>query len=761
MSTKTLKISSAGISYSCSSGGGGANAASSSTLYLDGQLYCACLPFSNIPVALGSTGAGSLSIKKATIHIYKASSGGSNHTTNALTIACSMDKAVEKSTSNWFGSSSVYGPKKSSTHSQSTKATFSAASSYPTSWSFDVTELIQYMCDTESYTSGACYIWFLPPKIASDSGKLLTTNNSSNDTYKPCIEIEYGPSVSEALITSVTSNVLLNNKVYVKFSPLFSTLWYKINITCGSISFISEWITYGPQYTEDEYEYLMSINKWAKAIPNSYSGTCRVTVSTYTDNVTSALLGSSSKTFTITLPSSTKPSVDLQTELVSGWESRYIQGESKCKLTVTGSAGTGSTLKSCSISGTGLTTSTSTTSPLRKTTSVLNKTGTLTYTAKVTDGRTTVSATESINVYPYSVPIINSFSARRKDETPTDVEIKYSAICSDIDGLNKITKLNIYKKLSTVSTWSSTPAKTISLSSSQQATKVSGTITMSDFASKDSYDFKIEAVDTRGKISSSAYSSILSEFRIVNINKKKNSLSIGKLVDTENLFDCAIPARFWNIVRFSSTEGVTDAGSLKTAQSNTGRNIICIQTGQNVDGGTTMGLAINNANVYVENEANSGKVNLGNGSHLWNQVYAANSTISTSDRRVKTDINGMSDVQEQLFNKLKPVTYKLKEGTSGRTHYGFISQDIEDSLNELGLTGKDFAGFCKDLRIDDDGNEVLDENGNKTYNYSLRYSEFIALNTYMIQKLQAENKELKSEIQELKDMISASSNNVE
>ena len=79
----------------------------------------------------------------------------------------------------------------------------------------------------------------------------------------------------------------------------------------------------------------------------------------------------------------------------------------------------------------------------------------------------------------------------------------------------------------------------------------------------------------------------------------------------------------------------------------------------------------------------------------------------------------------------------------------------------LFLTGQDFAGFCKDARIDDNDKVVLDENGDIVYDYSLRYSEFIALNTYMIQKLQAENIELKAELQELKEMITASSNNKE
>ena len=120
--------------------------------------------------------------------------------------------------------------------------------------------------------------------------------------------------------------------------------------------------------------------------------------------------------------------------------------------------------------------------------------------------------------------------------------------------------------------------------------------------------------------------------------------------------------------------------------------------------------------------------NIGTPNHLWDTMYAKTGSISQSDRNSKTDIKNMGDIQEQLFKSLNPVEFKFADSDSGRIHYGFISQDVEDSLNNLGLTGKDFAGFCKDI--------YLDENGNEVSRYSLRYSEFIALNTFMIQKLQ-------------------------
>jgi hypothetical protein len=99
------------------------------------------------------------------------------------------------------------------------------------------------------------------------------------------------------------------------------------------------------------------------------------------------------------------------------------------------------------------------------------------------------------------------------------------------------------------------------------------------------------------------------------------------------------------------------------------------------------------------------------------------------------------------------VSFTFKDGESGCTHVGFISQDVEQAMTELGMTSLDFAGFCRDVKIkveitykdvlDEDGNpkqnviekEVpdLDKDGKEQYIYSLRYDEFIALNTYMLQ----------------------------
>ena len=176
----------------------------------------------------------------------------------------------------------------------------------------------------------------------------------------------------------------------------------------------------------------------------------------------------------------------------------------------------------------------------------------------------------------------------------------------------------------------------------------------------------------------------------------------------------------------------------------------------------------NHVRTYESNGVGmNGTISLGSGNYRFSQLYVTSSSISTSDKNYKDDIKSLTDKHLQFFMKLQPVSFLFKDGTSGRTHVGFIAQDVEQAMSECGLTDLDFAGFCKDQKVDSklvDGEEVnepiLDDNGNPEYIYSLRYEEFIALNTYAIQKLwnhvetlEKENIETKNQIKSMQQDI--------
>lgn len=143
---------------------------------------------------------------------------------------------------------------------------------------------------------------------------------------------------------------------------------------------------------------------------------------------------------------------------------------------------------------------------------------------------------------------------------------------------------------------------------------------------------------------------------------------------------------------------------------------------------------------------------LGTGSFKWNQIYSSSATINTSDRRKKKDIQPLDENARIFVMKLNPVSYKLKDGETGRTHYGMIAQDIEDELAELGMTAMDFAGFCKDevyenVKTTREGfTEVKTVKKPGEYIYGLRYEEFIAPLIKTVQLQQQEIEELKHRI---------------
>jgi hypothetical protein len=145
----------------------------------------------------------------------------------------------------------------------------------------------------------------------------------------------------------------------------------------------------------------------------------------------------------------------------------------------------------------------------------------------------------------------------------------------------------------------------------------------------------------------------------------------------------------------------------------------------------------------LDNEGDLGSLN-----KRWCNIYGATPSISTSDRNKKKDFNNLdSDKMIEFIKGLKPVSYKFIDGQSGRTHYGLISQDVEELLDKLGMTSQDFAGFIKSPKIAEDGAIIEGE-----YNYALRYEEFIAPLIRVVQSQQSKIDELEERITKLEAM---------
>ena len=212
---------------------------------------------------------------------------------------------------------------------------------------------------------------------------------------------------------------------------------------------------------------------------------------------------------------------------------------------------------------------------------------------------------------------------------------------------------------------------------------------------------------------------------------------------------------------------------------NNGLQLIGTQYPQIYGNGTSLQLGVDtNAAVGVVlqggvfREAGDGLLNLGNGSHRWAVVYAKTGSINTSDRNEKNTIADIDPEQaEKLIMGLKPSTFKFNDGTSGRTHWGLISQDIEELLPQIGMSDLDFAGFIKTPKTEDYYEDVPEtvtdeETGEEKtvtrkelktrtvegeYVYALRYSEFIAPLICMVQKQQKQIENLERRLSALEN----------
>lgn len=123
-------------------------------------------------------------------------------------------------------------------------------------------------------------------------------------------------------------------------------------------------------------------------------------------------------------------------------------------------------------------------------------------------------------------------------------------------------------------------------------------------------------------------------------------------------------------------------------------------------------------------------------------IKANTTTLATgSDLRIKNSVSDINEKYIAFFNLLHPVTFRYNDGQSGRLHIGFIAQEVLRALEDSGLTSQDFAGYVR---------AESEEAGLDGYELLIRYSEFTALNTFMIQKLVAENKQIKEELLLLK-----------
>ena len=119
-------------------------------------------------------------------------------------------------------------------------------------------------------------------------------------------------------------------------------------------------------------------------------------------------------------------------------------------------------------------------------------------------------------------------------------------------------------------------------------------------------------------------------------------------------------------------------------------------------------------------------IDLGNASHRFDDIYATNSTIQTSDRNEKQDIAELSDAEQRVAVAAKGLLRKFRwkdavaeKGDEARIHFGIIAQDLQAAFAAEGLNASDYAMFISSTWTDEDTGEERTRMG-------VRYSELLA-----------------------------------
>ena len=122
------------------------------------------------------------------------------------------------------------------------------------------------------------------------------------------------------------------------------------------------------------------------------------------------------------------------------------------------------------------------------------------------------------------------------------------------------------------------------------------------------------------------------------------------------------------------------------------------------DGDTGLRFADDFNNIQPFNVSTNGlrdnAIDLGSGAGRFDDIFATNGTIQTSDQNEKQQIASLTDAEitaakaiSKLFKTFKWNDKVEAKGDNARTHTGVIAQDVQQAMTDAGLDAGDYAFF--------------------------------------------------------------------
>ena len=132
-------------------------------------------------------------------------------------------------------------------------------------------------------------------------------------------------------------------------------------------------------------------------------------------------------------------------------------------------------------------------------------------------------------------------------------------------------------------------------------------------------------------------------------------------------------------------------------------------------------------------------INLGSSSNRFDTIFAKSSTINTSDRNEKQDIEELSDAEKRVAVAAKGLLRKYRwksaveaKGDNARIHVGIIAQDLQEAFTAEGLDAARYGMWCSNTFWVDSEGETYDtqeeapEGATEQTRLGVRYDELLA-----------------------------------
>lgn len=411
----------------------------------------------------------------------------------------------------WFGYTIVCTP----TIAGSKKSAITLKANSPSQWTSNIVYTSSWYT-VSNKTTGTTAISFA---MSSNAG-----GRSQTFSYNMAID----PAASSFSVGNGTLGSALTISVTKNNSAFTSTITYK----CGSASG-----TIADKSTATSISWTPPTSL-ANQNTTGTSLSCTLAFQTYSGT---SLVGTSSKTITLTIPSSIVPTVSFT--ITDGTNNltqfgAYVQGKSTMKIAISASGAGGSSISKYSTSANG-----STYTSASFTTGVITSSGTLTISVTVTDSRgRTASASKTITVLSYVAPKISALSVIRCNASGTAasngayLKVIFSAQITSLNSKNTKSYQLLYKKKS-VSSYT-----TVTLSNYANSYSVSNGTHVFAAETNSSYDIILKANDYFTSSSLSAVGPTITQ--IWSILKNGAGFAIGKIAELASTFDVGWNAKF-------------------------------------------------------------------------------------------------------------------------------------------------------------------------------------------------------------------------